>query len=162
MFKYKFFTVPAEGDARLESELNAFLCGHSVVDVKQEYHAASGANGTWCFCIRWRDKPGGVDNAPTKGRTDYKEILEEGDFTLYLRLRDLRKEVASREQVPAFTVFTNEQLAEMAKCRPSSAASFKKLAGVGDSRYAKYGAEFVKFLEDYEDGSKKEGGSEKV
>jgi hypothetical protein len=103
MFKYKFFTVPAECDARLESELNAFLCGHSVVDVKQEYHAASGANGTWCFCIRWRDKPGGVGNVPTKGRTDYKEILEEADFTLYLRLRVLRKEVASREQVPALS-----------------------------------------------------------
>jgi superfamily II DNA helicase RecQ len=146
MFRYKFFVVPAEGDDVQERELNGFLSSHSILDVKQEYHAGSGISGSWCFCIRWKDGPTSVAGAPRKSRTDYKEILGEGEFTLYLQLRELRKRVANREQVPAYTVFTNDQLAEMAKARPTSANGLKKIEGVGDSRFAKYGEEFLALL----------------
>ena len=44
---------------------------------------------------------------------DYKEILKSEDFAVFARLRDLRKEIAQAEAVPVYTVFTNEQLAQL-------------------------------------------------
>ena len=156
MFKYKFFTIPAGGDDRMEEGLNSFLSSHSILDVKQEFHAGFGTMGTWCFCVRWKDKRGSGEVPLKSGRKDYKEILGEADFSLYLRLRELRKTVASREELPAFTVFTNDQLAEMARLRPAGATAFKAIEGVGDSRYRKYGEEFLSFLSKSDSSKDKE------
>lgn len=146
MFKYKFFNIPAVGDGKLEDELNGFLGSHSILDVKQEFSPDYGLGGSWCFCIRWKEGLGSGEVTARTNRKDYKEILGEEEFSLYLGLRELRKAVASREEVPAFTVFTNDQLAEMAKTRPTSSSALKAIEGVGDSRYRKYGEEFLSFL----------------
>ena len=108
MFKYKFFNIPAVGDGKLEDELNGFLGSHSILDVKQEFSPDYGLGGSWCFCIRWKESLGSGEVTARTNRKDYKEILGEEEFSLYLGLRELRKAVASREEVPAFTVFTNE------------------------------------------------------
>jgi superfamily II DNA helicase RecQ len=79
---------------------------------------------------------------------DYKEILEPADFACFVRLRELRKELAKKEEVPAYAIFTNEQLAEIAKSRPSSPSGLTKIEGIGESRAKKYGTEFLKALAD--------------
>ncbi|MDA9120080.1 HRDC domain-containing protein, partial [Opitutales bacterium] len=63
------------------------------------------------FSVRWRDGALAKD-APSKGRAmvDYKEILEPADFACFVRLRELRKELAKKEEVPAYAIFTNINL----------------------------------------------------
>ena len=114
-FKYNFFQIPACGDTFLEEELNSFLESKAVVDLRQEF--AQGEGGPhWCFSVRWRDGALTKD-APKRAKAlvDYKEILSPADFVTFARLREVRKELAKAEQVPAYAIFTNEQLAEIAK-----------------------------------------------
>lgn len=145
-FSYKFFQIPAVGESGLAEELNAFLKSHAVVDVRQEF-VPSGSTGNWCFSIRWRDGSLSKEGAgKAKAMVDYKEILEPGDFACFIRLREVRKEISKKENVPAYAIFTNEQLAEMAKVRPSSPGGFSKIHGVGESRIKKYGDVFLKAL----------------
>ncbi|MDG1173281.1 MAG: HRDC domain-containing protein [Opitutales bacterium] len=145
-FHYRFFQIPAHGDHALEEELNGFLKSHTVVDVSQEF-VPSGSSGNWCFSVRWRD--GALaKQAVGKARAmvDYREILEPADFACFVRLRELRKELAKKEEVPAYAIFTNEQLAELARARPTSPSGLTKIDGIGESRVKKYGTIFLKVL----------------
>ena len=44
----------------------------------------------------------------------------------------MRKELAEKEGVPAYALFTNEQLAEMVQRRVGSLTAMKEIEGVGD------------------------------
>ena len=147
-FNYSFFQIPACGDELLEGELNAFLASKAVVDVRQEFVEAEGG-AHWCFSVRWRDGSLTKD-APKRAKAvvDYKEVLSPEDFVTFARLRELRKELAKSEQVPAYAIFTNEQLAEIAKALPVSAHALSKIEGVGENRVEKYGSQFLKLLKE--------------
>jgi superfamily II DNA helicase RecQ len=66
-------------------------------------------------------------------------VLDEPTFKIFARLRDLRKKLAEEERLPAYAVFTNEQLAEIAKARCATPAELGKLEGIGPARVEKYG-----------------------
>ena len=146
--KYNFFQIPACGDTFLEEELNSFLESKAVVDIRQEFAQSEGGSH-WCFSVRWRD---GVLTKNTSRRAkalvDYKEILLPADFVTFARLREVRNELAKAEQVPAYAIFTNEQLAEIAKILPVSGNALSKIEGVGGSRVEKYGSQFLKVLKE--------------
>ena len=44
-------------------------------------------------------------------RVDYKEILSADEFAVFVRLREVRKQLAATEAIPVYAVCTNEQLA---------------------------------------------------
>jgi superfamily II DNA helicase RecQ len=77
---------------------------------------------------------------------DYRQVLDASTFALFSRLRDLRKTLAEQENVPPYAVFTNEQLAEIAKRRCDSPAALGKINGIGTARVEKYGAILVATL----------------
>ena len=58
----------------------------------------------------------------------------------------MRKEIAQAEGVPVYTIFTNEQLAQMVQSRATTKAALEKIAGVGDARIEKYGARMLEVL----------------
>ncbi len=63
-------------------------------------------------------------------------------------LRALRSRLARDEEVPAYVVFPDRSLREMARARPASAAELARLHGVGPSRLERYGAAFLEALRD--------------
>ncbi len=79
---------------------------------------------------------------------------------LYETLRTLRGEIAQREKIPAYVVFTNATLADMAARKPVTTDEFLKVSGVGASKAEKYGEVFTecikKFLEGNNDGNNAE------
>ena len=81
-----------------------------------------------------------------KEAVDYRQVLSEEDFTRYARLRDLRKQLAEAEGVPAYTIFTNAQLAAMVTQRVSQASDMINIEGVGQAKRDKYGAAFLPIL----------------
>jgi len=60
--------------------------------------------------------------------------LSQEDFALFVKLRDWRKQAASLEAVPVYTIFTNEQLAAIAQKRTATLSDLKTINGVGESR----------------------------
>ncbi len=73
-------------------------------------------------------------------KIDDKAVLDAPTFALFSKLREVRKELAEKENLPAYAVFTNEQLAEVARRRCVIAADLGKIDGIGTARVEKYGA----------------------
>ena len=84
-----------------------------------------------------------VGRAP---KVDYKDVLKPEEFEVFSRLGDWRKAVAEKEGVPVYTVFTNEQLAQMVQKQVNTKAGMKEVEGVGDARVEKYGEALVQLL----------------
>ena len=64
-----------------------------------------------------------------------------------MKLRDLRKQLAQAEAVPVYTIFTNDQLAEMVRRRLNTVADLQTIVGVGEARVSKYGPAFLTALQ---------------
>ncbi|MGB1656032.1 MAG: RecQ family ATP-dependent DNA helicase [Longimicrobiales bacterium] len=62
---------------------------------------------------------------------------------IFQSLRDLRKELATRQRVPAYVVFGDQVLVEMAVRQPRDEAQFLDIPGVGPAKLEKYGAAFL-------------------
>jgi len=142
--KYRFFTVPAHAPEAAQEELNRFCAEQRVVSVDKEFvHGAE--RSYWALCICYLDRQGGP--LPTrKGKIDYREVLSQPDFALFATLRGLRKTLAEQEGIPAYALFTNEQLATMVQNRVTSKAALGDIEGVGPARVEKYGDDFLKLL----------------
>ena len=124
-----------------EDDLNAFCASHRVASVDKAL-IQDGANSYWSICVGYHE---GTDKSVVarKGRIDYREVLNEADFAIFVRLRNLRKMLAEREGVPAYALFTNEQLAEMVTTRAASLADLQTIDGIGDAKSKKYGEAFL-------------------
>jgi ATP-dependent DNA helicase RecQ len=69
------------------------------------------------------------------------------DEALFEELRKLRKEIATREDVPPFVVFGDRSLIEMAAYLPQDLGAFEKISGVGARKLAAYGEAFVQVIQ---------------
>ena len=148
--QFKIFHIPMLGDNEAEEEMNKFLRSHRIVTVHRELSRTP--SGTfWCFCVEYLDQAVKV-TAPhsfiqkKSERVDYKEILSERDFCVFSKIRELRKELASVESIPVYTVCTNEQLAQMVLNRCSNLSSLQKIPGFGEAKIQKYGKQFLEIL----------------
>jgi ATP-dependent DNA helicase RecQ len=83
------------------------------------------------------DRVASADEAPT---------LTAADEALLARLRDLRRTISKAEQVPAYVVFPDRTLAEMAVRRPTSQNALGQIRGVGPVKLEKYGEQFLDVL----------------
>lgn len=68
---------------------------------------------------------------------------------LFARLRQLRKQIADREDLPPYIIFSDVSLAEMSEIMPLKDAEFLNISGVGHIKLAKYGAEFLAVITEY-------------
>ena len=71
---------------------------------------------------------------------------------LYDVLRDLRGELAKEHSVPAYVIFSNATLSDMAKKAPKNMTEFRKVSGVGEIKAAWYGKKFLKCIADFREG----------
>ena len=154
--QFKFFLIPTHGPSDPEDDLNRFLRSVRTLAVHREF-VLDGANSFWCFAVEYlADHGAEKENRPKKGRVDYREILSPEDFTLFVSLRDWRKDVAGREAIPVYTVFTNEQLAHIARAKPKSRTELARIGGIGDARMKKYGDEVLRITSEMLSGAAKE------
>ncbi|WP_337879536.1 DNA helicase RecQ [Rheinheimera sp.] len=71
------------------------------------------------------------------------------DKALFARLKALRKQLAEKADVPPFVVFSDASLMEMAQQCPTTAPEFLAISGVGQTKLARYGSEFLDCIADY-------------
>ena len=70
------------------------------------------------------------------------------DEGLFESLRTLRKELADAQRVPAYIVFSDKVLLEMAARRPSTRGEMLAVPGVGPGKLERYGQAFLDLLND--------------
>lgn len=158
----KFFRIPANDPNPFGDELNAFLRGHRILEVQRELVREDGS-AWWAVCVEYLPAAvggGSGANSGGKAKIDYREKLSPEDFGVFSRLREVRKELAERDGVPVYAVFTNEQIAAMVTGRVDSLATLRKVNGVGESRVEKFGEPFVAALRERAPAAAEKGGKE--
>jgi superfamily II DNA helicase RecQ len=147
---FKFFTVTIQQPDPAAAELNAFLQSHRVLTVDRRW-VDLGAESFWSFCVDYLDRTAAADARGPAGekrsKVDYKEVLAPDQFSVFAKLRELRREIAQSEAVPVYTIFTNDQLARMVQARAANKSDLEKIAGVGNARVEKYGNRVLSLLQ---------------
>jgi ATP-dependent DNA helicase RecQ len=70
----------------------------------------------------------------------------EGEEVLYRELKAVRKQLADARQVPAYVIFTDATLQQMARFHPCTEAEFLALSGVGPRKLEQYGPVFLEAI----------------
>ena len=83
-------------------------------------------------------------------------ILQEEDEPLFQKLRQLRMEIARKEKVPPYIVFSDKTLVHMCMIKPQNKEEMLSVSGVGEHKYAKYGEQFLKAVNQKWQNTKKE------
>jgi ATP-dependent DNA helicase RecQ len=86
-------------------------------------------------------KPKRSGGAPAKG---YIEMdLSKSEQEIFEKLRWWRVETARSHNVPAYVIFVDATLREIAKAKPTSLDALRGVSGVGEKKLASYGDEIV-------------------
>jgi ATP-dependent DNA helicase RecQ len=84
----------------------------------------------------------------TKTRVD-EESWEGVDRGLFESLRELRRAVADERGVPAYVVFGDATLRDLARVRPGSPAALLNVRGIGERKLADLGPRFLQHISTY-------------
>ncbi len=83
----------------------------------------------------------------SRKKPDSNAVLENpADQALLESLKILRSEIAREQKVPAYIVFDNKTLHQMAVLRPRTESSLLALRGVGPTKVEKYGQAFLEAI----------------
>lgn len=145
----------AEPATRIQEYIERLeFCGYLVTDPRHGGIKLTAAAGDVLFrgmsvtMLRKRAAPAKQQAAPGSGLTD------EG---LFEKLRTLRREIADREGVAAFIVFSDASLRDMARRKPRDPREFLEVSGVGNYKAEKYGSAFLEKIAEYEKERKPDG-----
>lgn len=73
-------------------------------------------------------------------------LVGEEDAPLLAALKACRRKLAEDAKVPAYIVFTDRTLIEMAERRPQSLDEMASVSGVGQKKLARFGAQFLEVI----------------
>ncbi len=142
----RVFTVPITDSGEMLAELNRFLAAARVLEIDQHFYQ-NDKGAYWSFCVRYLSAPGNA--APinlNKNKTDFKELLTEKEFAVFSKLRQCRKTIAANEAVPAYAVFTDVELAGIARLPQIKLEKLISVKGIGDKKVEKYGKALLDLL----------------
>jgi ATP-dependent DNA helicase RecQ len=84
--------------------------------------------------------------SPRGSRPSVREEPVSGEEALYRELKALRKQLADAKGVPAYVIFSDATLQQMARFQPATEAEFLALSGVGPKKLLQYGEYFLRLL----------------
>jgi len=101
-------------------------------------------------CISVNISAGKEDEHEIKSKIKTKTKKEiKADDQLFERLKTLRLSIAKNEKLPAFVIFSDASLQEMAAEQPTDKESLLKISGVGKVKYERYGKAFKEEIINY-------------
>ncbi len=139
----QIFTVPVfEGEEELDA-MNKFLRSHRIAEIQKSYISSDNLKSYWSFCITYLDNVKVAETEVKKGKIDYRNVLDEKKFATFCDMRKIRKQIAEKEAIPPFAVFTDAELAEIVKLDTLTLASMQSIEGIGIKKVEKYGSYFL-------------------
>jgi len=109
----------------------------NVLEVTEKGHAVLGCGARVML-------PEAVETQATATR-----VRLECDETLFEGLRALRKRLADERDVPAYVVFSDVALRQMAREYPSNEREFSGISGVGSTKLREFGATFLREIAEH-------------
>lgn len=79
-------------------------------------------------------------------KPEVRSLVREEDESLLAALKSKRRALAERMKAPAYVVFPDSTLIEMAGQRPATLDAFARLPGVGQKKLEKYGTVFLEVI----------------
>jgi len=152
---------------KLRDVLNFLLLGEYLFSTNEEYpHLCLTEKGEH-FLKAWEEEPvimkmpkeqerkekteeqASADKTG-KSKTKAKGVseLDEAGKVLFERLRELRMEIARKEKVPPYIVFSDKTLVHMCFIKPHTPEEFLRVSGVGENKLQKYGERFLECIRD--------------
>jgi DNA helicase-2/ATP-dependent DNA helicase PcrA len=106
------------------------------------------------LALTWSGKPSrfllelGVEAVPPAAarKARPKARAEEPDDPTYVALKEWRLKRSKADEIPAYVVFHNSTLAEIAERRPQTIAELASVPGVGPAKLERYGRELLDAL----------------
>lgn len=93
--------------------------------------------------MRYRELPGGPASRPA---AEPAIELEPEHRAVFEALRRWRNERAKRDGRPPYVLFTNSQLANIARARPDTKSALEAVPGVGEARVRDYADDLLALL----------------
>ncbi|MBQ1252595.1 MAG: RecQ family ATP-dependent DNA helicase, partial [Firmicutes bacterium] len=88
------------------------------------------------------------EEEPSISLATYEKAKDETE-ELYELLRQKRKELAQKESVPAYVIFSNATLHDMSVKKPQNDSEFLEISGVGQVKYQRYGHYFLNVIREF-------------
>ncbi len=90
---------------------------------------------------------------PVKAAAVAETALGEADSALFQHLKELRLAIARERGVPAYVVFSDRSLADMALRRPHDRDAFAAVFGVGKTKLADFASPFLAAIKSFEESA---------
>lgn len=135
----KIFDIPAICSDDIMEQVNKFLRGHKVLDVDRQFYLSSDNIGHWSLLVTYLPVQASYGFQERREKIDYKSALDEAAFAKFTKLRMIRKQLADNDAVPAYAVFTDAELAQIAQLPSIDATLLAQISGIGEKRITKYG-----------------------
>ncbi len=98
--------------------------------------------------LRQYQKP--VKPKRTSSKSNYVETdLSGAEQAIFEKLRWWRMETARKHNVPAYVIFHDATMREIAKARPASLDDLRGVTGVGEKKLDTYGAEIIALIQEF-------------
>lgn len=131
------------------------LLGQNFLRREPQYKTLKITDRGWDL-LRGNETPELVRSLKTKtGETAEESVGQEEvsrsdvDQELFERLRNQRSELANEQGVPAYVIFHDRSLREMAADQPVTMSAFAQIHGVGETKQEKYGETFLEVIRSY-------------
>jgi ATP-dependent DNA helicase RecQ len=121
--EYSTLTITAEGRRVLKGEITPALAKPLIAQKKKE--------------------------STRRQKAQRMRSLEGVDETLFDLLRKKRAELAQEKGVPAYIIFSDKSLQDMATKKPVTLDDFTSIYGVGETKLRQYAAIFTALIKDY-------------
>ena len=130
----KIFSIPSFGSEALEEEMNKFLRTHRILQIERHFCPDNG--GYWAVMVEYvlGDPVAEVPPAERREKKDYTAGLTDEQKQRYERYREIRATVAAERSLPAYLVFTNNELAILAALPDIKAPTAQQTKGIAPSR----------------------------
>jgi ATP-dependent DNA helicase RecQ len=94
--------------------------------------------------IELRKEPAAPAKSERKRKAaETSSVVNVSDVALLAALKALRAKLAQTQKVPAYVVFSDRTLIELARHRPENLSAMREIHGIGDAKLERYGPAFL-------------------
>ena len=144
------FGVGREFDKRGWQALFRQMMGHDLLRPDPERHGALRMTDAALPLLRGEAqislRRDSIRAASANRRPAVKAMVSEEDAPLLSALKAKRRALAEAARVPAYIIFTDRTLVEMAETRPETLDQMARISGVGAKKLESYGSAFLEVI----------------